>query len=107
MCELLGFPEIVSVQKGQQLTARAPDAGISRSGYTLVFLADKVDAIGESQELVGGAVGGAVLYDDELIVSVGLVEHALDRCRDVSFVIVGGHNHADWWRHRAGPCPLT
>ena len=64
------------------------------------LLAEGLDAFGETRGVVpddvGGSVGGGVVIDKDLIVEIRLLhEKALQRLRDIGFMVKGRAEHGD------------
>ena len=82
----------------QDLAAGEPDAGVQRGRLAGVLLSDH-EHVGQAQRgaRVGGAVGRAVVDDDDLDVRIVAGEQGRARSADVGRLVVGGDDH----RHRA------
>ena len=105
---LLGLvrqPEVVLVDPGDQLAARAVDRVVpATAGAELLVTADEHDPagilLGVRGDDLGRVVARGVVDHDQLEPLVGLAEDALDRLADERRAVVGRHDRADEWRVR-------
>jgi len=93
-CQLLGQPQIVGIEKGDELATRGADTGISGSGGPRVGLIDVSDAGSERGHSGTDAIRRAVVHHDQLIVAVRLVKDRCQRGMDESFGVVYRNDHA-------------
>ena len=95
----------VAVDHDDHLGVGGSDAGVQRRGLAAVGLADDPDAARSpsASTIVGGAVGGAVVDDDDLEVRVVARRQRADGALDADRLVVGGHDDRD--RRRTVPRP--
>lgn len=87
----MGQPDVVAIQKGDQIPAGSPDAGIARRARPLIFLRDELDTV-TRETLDDGArgIGGTVIDDDEFIDGPRLRKYAGNRVADECLAVIGG-----------------
>src|SRR5438876_10376521 len=93
--KLLGLPDIVAVEEGQQLPSGLPDGRIAGSRYALVDLSDVNKTISIGRNTFRCVVGRAVVHDDYLVGRPGLGEDAVERGPDIRGLVVGRDDDAD------------
>ena len=88
---------IVGIEDREEASPRPRHGGVHRRRDAPVLeVTFEADArIGEATQDLCGAVGRAVVGDDDLEILEGLGEHALDRLSDIGRVLVGFHQHRD------------
>ena len=97
LCDLFGKPKIVGVEKRDVFAAARSNAVISGGRNTLILLKNRADARPVALQNFFRAVRRAVIDNDQLDISDGLREDAVNRLADVSRVIVVWDNYADLW----------
>jgi hypothetical protein len=102
--QLVRFPQVVIVEKRDQLAARGFNAAVARrTRPARVREAEVADRGAERLHPRGRVVGGPVVADDDLEVAKRLRLHAGDGLGQQRGAIVGGDDHRDArrCRHRA------
>ena len=105
--EVVGLPEVVGVELGDERRAGGAQRGVARGGSLAVaVVAEEAQPwVADAAQRVGGGLGRAVVDDDDLEVSDRLRERALDALADRGVRPVGGHDHAGQRRRRHGERP--
>jgi hypothetical protein len=102
--ELCGFPQIIGVLEGYDLTASNPCTAITRDSGASVVLYDDSNAITVSLELGLSLIGGAVVHNDDFHVLVGLLQDIINRPANNAGAVESRDDHTDqWtWLHNVG-----
>jgi hypothetical protein len=100
--QLVRLPDVIPVEKGQKLTAGMLNPRVSRRSNALIRLANEADHLAECSDLPKRSIDGSVVHDDDLVVTIGLIQDTLDGFRNESFVVVRRDDDADSWRHVQG-----
>ena len=94
--EGVGRERVVGIEELNPLAARGAPAGVARDGGTGVGLANEAHArLAELLDEGDGAVGGAVIDDDDFTDAIALGNGAGDGFEDEFFVVERGDDHAD------------
>src|SRR5207248_4721144 len=87
----VGVAAVVAGHEGDVAAAAGRQGAVGGDAWPAVLLADRDDPrVGERPHDVRGAVGRAVVHDDDLEVGDRLVEDAADGLGDVFLVVIGG-----------------
>ena len=88
----MGCPYVVSIQVGNEFARRLPEAGIPRCADSPVLAMDQADPfiLGPSGQCTT-IIGTAIIHDDQLEVSMRLVENGLDCPFQRICSIINGH----------------
>ena len=78
------LPNVVLVQKSQELSIRQPGTVIAGGRMSAVLGPPEVTGLGKSQGQAGGLIGGGVIHHDQLTISERLSQHAHDRLLEVA-----------------------
>ena len=92
--ELLGDPEVVLIEKADQLTARLGDTPVASRPGALVLLGKAADALVRARDL-RARVARAVVDDDHVERPVVLGEDAVEGLRQKPLAVVGRDDDAD------------
>lgn len=90
-----GQENVVGIAEGKEITVRGRRCNISRIRRATIGNGHEGDEIAEALADRPGAVGGAVVDDDDLHVLVGLREGAGDGSADRALGVEGGDQDAD------------
>ncbi len=99
--ELVRWPEVVVVQKRNELTASLGHAAVAGGRLPGVGLFEVPDAagLGQREQAGGGVVGRAVVDDDHLVVGERLREDGAERFQHVGRVPVRRDDDGDYGGH--------
>ncbi len=102
--EVLGVPEVVLVQEGDELAGRDSDSSVPGRGLAGVGLVHDPDRerCGEPVEKVEVLVVGTVDDDHQLFWWLGLADDALDRAAQVPPTAIDRDDHAHTRQRRGG-----
>jgi len=88
--DLLGLPQVVGVQEGDEIAGGGGDARVARGRHAGVLPADVAQArVAPAADALRGVVGGPVVDDDDLEALVGLGERAVDRLPHHAGTVIG------------------
>ncbi len=100
--DLLGLPQVVGVQEGDEVAGGGGDARVARGGHAGVLPAHVAQArVAPAADALRGVVGGPVVDDDDFEAVVGLREGAVDRLAHRAGTVVGGDH--DGYLHGGAP----
>src|SRR5476649_2339572 len=100
--ELVRLPHIVRPTHRHVIAARLAKGAVECRWAAGVRLADDAHRSGEPLELARGAVGRAILNDDDLIGWTSLAEDRIERLADPQLSVVCGYDRCDGRRHDTG-----
>ena len=98
--EVVPAPHIVGIEEGDPLTPGRADPGVSRSAHSLVIPVNHSDPVPVGFQGLAGAIGGAIVHDDDLAVPELLAENAFDGQGDKGRPVVRGDDHTEL-RHKS------
>ena len=93
--QLGGFPEVVGIQKGDEISGGFTHAVVAGRRYPRILLTDAADGISKSSTDGRRLVRRTVVNDDDLTRWARLVESGLHRRRKEFGAIMSRDHHAD------------
>ncbi len=87
--------QIVSIEKGDQITASVAQPVVARRGDAGLLLLAIDHVRGKAAGDGGGLIRRAIIHNDDLVGRARLHEHAFDRVRQVSLAVVDGDDDAN------------